>query len=397
MESQKDTRIMNIKKGVVVTIINKNYPPSKGITGQSANELATYLIQQGVQVNVVCTTTAYQGGVGDGVEAAGRVYSIKSIYGGKNNIVRLIASFIEAFLLIRKAKKTGRGGWFIVMTDPPFLNLWAALLFGTQKWILWTMDLYPQAFASANLVSVKNPLYKLMAQEIKKAPPSAMINLGEWQKQYMLDFYKESIPTIILPCGIWEPAGGLKGEVMHPAWYAAGTSKYIGYCGNLGEAHSLEFILAALDRFDKTKFKFILSVYGTHAKQALAHAAQTESVIIVDNVKREHLHLIDMHLVTLKEIWNHVCVPSKAFSAVCSGSAILFCGNEANDNWHYLKDAAWIVKDDAAIDSALESVLNGDLENEIALKRAAALRIRAELLSLKGSAFEGINKIITNT
>lgn len=387
---------MNIQKGAVVTIINKNYPPSKGITGQSANELATYLQQQGVQVNVVCTTAAYQGGVGDKVEATGNVYPIKSIYGGKNNILRLVASFIEGFLLIRKAKKTGAKGWFIVMTDPPFLGLWAAVFLRSQQWILWTMDLYPQAFASANLVSEKNPLYKLMANTIRKSPPTAMINLGKWQAEYMLNFYSKQIPAIIFPCGIWEPESEGKNS-QYPDWYTGDSFNYIGYCGNLGEAHSLEFIIAALDRFDARKFKFILSVYGAHGKKALAHAAQKESVIIIDNVKREHLHLIDIHLVTLKEVWNHVCVPSKAFSAVCSGSGILFCGNEENDNWHYLQKAAWRVNDNCSIDVSLQSVFNADLKNEIGVKRGAALQIRSELGILKQRAFDAVNRLITNS
>ena len=51
--------------------------------------------------------------------------------------------------------------------------------------------------------------------------------------------------------------------------------------------------------------------------------------------------MIDIHLVTLLQKWDHVCVPSKAISAVSQGSAILFESSELNDNWQLLKDAGW--------------------------------------------------------
>ena len=70
-------------------IINRNYPPQKGITGHSANELAKYLLRKGLDIAVVHVDGEYAGGGQLESKVFGEVFSVKTFYNGKNKFLRL--------------------------------------------------------------------------------------------------------------------------------------------------------------------------------------------------------------------------------------------------------------------------------------------------------------------
>lgn len=375
------------KERLRVTIVNKNYPPNPGITGESANELALWLIQKGHKVKIIHTDGQYAGG-GHTTQPSGEVFSIRSVYDGKNKIIRLFASFIESYRLIKKAKTDGEG-LLIIMTDPPFLILWSALLLKRRKWAYWSMDLYPEAFVAGKLVTENNFLYKFFKKVVRNNPPSYLIALGEFQLRFLQRDFQANIPSTILPCGINKSVI----ETYHnlPHWKKNDGKIYIGYCGNLGEAHSLEFILTVIELLNPDKYTMILSVYGSKAAAALQFAQTKPGVIITERVERYQLAFIDIHLVTLLPQWNNVCVPSKAVSAACEGGVILFCGNKENDNWHYLQQAGWIIEEGEGMEGSVRTFLSNTSHEAILEKKVLAAEISVNMHSIKKKAFESIS------
>ena len=165
---------------------------------------------------------------------------------------------------------------------------------------------------------------------------------------------------------------------------------YLGYCGNLGEAHSDLFVQAVMERLDPHKHVFILSVYGSRADAVLESARGIEAVRIVRSVPRRHLTFIDVHLVSLRSEWSHVCSPSKGFSAVCSGSALLFCGATDTDLDHYLRPATILVDEGTDPGAQLDVIMPRlDRKRVDELKRKAG-ECTPDLVALKSSAFQGI-------
>ncbi|MDB4766601.1 hypothetical protein OAG71_02815, partial [bacterium] len=163
-------QLTNIKNGLMpstnqnfrITIVNRNYPPRTGVTGESACRLAEYLeTNHGAVVTVVSSRSNYEGG-GSPLEPTGEVRLIKSWYDGKNKLLRLFSSFFESYYLV-KAARSAKPDRVIVMTDPPFLQFWAAnLLAGKCPWTLWSMDIFPDAFVASDLVTSRNPFYRLL-------------------------------------------------------------------------------------------------------------------------------------------------------------------------------------------------------------------------------------------
>lgn len=372
-------------------IINRNYPPGAGITGNSANELAAYLESVGVDVQVVTAGGEYQGGGAVPVAVSGKVHTLGHMYNGKNKILRLFSSLYEGWKMAGKATALGVGP-IVCMTDPPLLNFWVAAAARRRSipWIYWSMDLYPEAFASSKLVTGENPVYGFIKRSLLRTPPTGLISLGPNQASFVNGEYAHEIPTVVLPCGISRTAEA----VSAPDWAAGDDRIILGYAGNLGEAHSSQFVRAVINSIDPARHRFILSVYGARAAQILAFARGREGVVIVDSVARDHLKFIDVHLATLLPEWDYVCVPSKAVSAVCEGAAIFLCCSEQSDNWALLEDAAWRIAVDDDIERSVARFLTRLDREEVTAKREKARALSTKLLLMKERAFEAIGRMV---
>jgi glycosyltransferase involved in cell wall biosynthesis len=370
------------KRDLKIAIVNRNYPPRVGVTGESACRLARHLeTHSNARVTVVSCRSEYAGG-GSQLEPEGEVRTIRSLYDGKNKVLRLLSTFVESYLLIRAARST-KPDHVIVMTDPPFLQFWAPfLLSGKCPWTLWSMDLYPDAFVSSKLVKPNNLIYRILKRWTYRKAPDSLIALGPLQEQYLKTAYQEPIKTTaVVPCGVYAKRDQLPPE---PAWKTENAGKILlGYCGNLGEAHSVQFLKQVINHFDPKRFHLVLSVYGVKAHEILSHAeTKKDGITIVPRVERDQLSFIDIHLVSLKKNWSHVCVPSKAVSAICSGSPILLYGTPDCDNWKMLGFGGWLIRqssDQNEVSQAVSNFLNSIEQETIESKKLDAASVAAVL------------------
>lgn len=380
-------RLVNMK----CTILNRNVPPIAGMTGIPANELAEFLKDAGIEVHIITVCRRCKGEEGISSENYGTVYKLKNIYNGKNKILRLFSSLIEGWKMARKAAALNYGP-LISMTDPPLLNFWVSRLAKKRAipWIYWSLDLYPQAFVAGKLIKENNPVYKYIKWQLQKSPPNALIALGENQAKFVQKGYDNLIKTVLLPCGIVQSQN--TSDV--PQWAKKDGKIIFGYIGNIGEAHDNNFVREFIAKIDATKHRFILVAYGSKSKSVLDYAAGREGVFIFDSMPREYLKFIDVHLVSLLPNWDHICVPSKAVSAVCEGSGIYICGTSSNDNWTLLKDAAWRIDPDCDFSEIIGEFLDNLTIDEVDLIRKDAQKISNRLLELKNQAFAEIAEVV---
>lgn len=373
-------------------ILNRNYPPNAGITGYSASELAEYLHQQGVEVHVVTVGGNYQGGVSSGnlIQSA-TIHHVRNIYDGKNKILRLMASLLEGWSMARKAASLGISPW-ITLTDPPLLNYWVARLCRKRRisWIYWSMDLYPEAFVAAGLAKPDWALYRHFKRELLKSTPVHLIALGSQQAEYLQQEASRQLSFSVLPCGVDK----IELPEARPDWLPASDKTTFCYIGNLGQAHDPRFVEAVMASLDPEKHHFILSVYGIHAPRLLNYAERFEHVTILQKVNRNELGFIDIHLASLEPEWDHVCVPSKAVSAVCAGACLFLCASDLGDNWHLLQEASWRIAPGAAMPAAVARLVASMTPESIAEKRANALSCRETLLQVKAKAEQEILDVV---
>lgn len=388
---------MEAKDRVSVTIVDRNYPPSKSVTAESASDLAKHLIDQNIEVNVVHTNGDYQGGGAEGV-VVGNTYKVPSIYNGKQKLIRLISSLIEGFLLIRKAKKINKGV-IIVMTSPPLLNFWASMLLRKNNipWIYWSMDVYPQAFVAGNLIGEKSAIYQYFYKKTYDYPPVGMIALGDIQATYLEDHFKQKIDKAILPCGVFlNQKNGSHSETKTPEWRTDDSKIYLGYVGNLGEAHSVDFLKHIIDHLDEDRHKAIFVLYGSKAHIVIDYIKNKNSkaIVLLNFVPRQELKFIDIHLISLEPSWVNICVPSKMVSAVHKGSIFLFYGIKDCDSWCYLGKAGWIIEKSENDSARIQNFLNKVNQEMMEKKRAEAQSMPQLLQQNTEKAYEEIVDMI---
>ncbi len=374
-----------------VIIVNRHYPPNPGITGESAWDLAKYLIEKHqIEVHIVHIEGSDDGG-GAKREPVGVVHTLSSIYDGKSKILKQLAGFLDGFLLIRKAKSIDKNAAIIVMTSPPLLPFWASMLLSSRNWALWSMDLFPEAFVAIGMIAEKNAVYQWFLKKTYKNAPNKLIALGRKQAEVLEEKYygdlTGKLDTTILPCGV---IFHQTYESQLPNWRKLDGKIYFGYCGNLNDAHNEEFLIEFIKAFDPEKHHLILALYGKKAYKVLEFAKNRVGIVILPNVPRSQLNFLDVHLVSLRTQYTHLMIPSKAVSAVAAGSTILFCGSQESDNWDMLQEAAWLIREEANLGEQIKEYLSNLTAEDLAIKKQNSQKINIDLQQDVLKAYEEI-------
>jgi hypothetical protein len=358
-----------------LTFVARYYPPSPNINGESVCDMAAYLLEHyGIESNIICMDRKFEGG-GQNRTPVGRVIRLKTISEHNNPILRFASFLYDGFVLIKKSLEF-KDSILVCTTSPPLLPFWASMLYNKNiKWGLWTLDLFPEGFNATGLIGSSNPFYRWVKKRTYRGKPSFLIALGPKQHEYLNTEFGQQIPASTLPCGVFFYQDK---STTPPAWYED-NKLFLGYCGNVGDAHNPDFIKATIDNIDPEKHRLVLALYGHKAPALKAYAKGKPGVILVDNVPRNQLHYIAVHLVSLQKKWTHIAVPSKAVSAVAMGSAVLFCGHQQSDNWHLLQNAAWFIDENEAIAEQVADFIRQLNEESIELKRSATPALYKQL------------------
>ena len=219
-----------------------------------------------------------------------------------------------------------------------------------------------------------------------------LIALGPKQADFIASSFAPIQQKVILPCGISD--GSSEGGDA-PEWYRDHSEKvFLGYVGNLGEAHDPDFVIEVMKSIDPLVQRFILVGYGAKADRVCAIGKKLPGVTVLERVEREHLRFIDIYLATLLPEWDHVCVPSKAVSAVCEGGCLILCCSEQNDNWKLLQDASWRVEPHWSEENLILKLVQSLTHENVSAKKSQAKLVKNDLLSMKARAFADILEAI---
>lgn len=352
-------------------IVNRNYPPEKGATGYYAQQLIQYLEDTGkYDLHVVS--------IGQGNSNHKRHY-LRGWYQGKIKSIRLCSAVVESYQLIRVAKRL-RADFYIVMTDPAFLNFWASKLLKNNIWALWSMDIYPDAFVANRLTSPKNRAVRYFQKVLRNRPPDYLIALGEKQLEFFEKNYYPNIQSTVIPIGVLNEDVGIpkSEENDRPEWFEKEKITF-GYVGTIGEAHASKAVIRLIRNLDELNFKCILSCSGAKSNEVINTVKTLKNVGVVDYIEQKYLQYIDVQIVALLSDWTHICVPSKAISALQQGSAVMFIGEEESDTWRYIANAGWRIGQDCDSSKILHNldmeILNEKKSNATAIGRILKQRL----------------------
>lgn len=375
-------------------IINKYGALHPSATGRPVRQLADFLWENGVDVIVLSIHAPYKRIVSQQQEKLPyRTIELPDLYNGTNKYLRLLGNLLDGFRLISYSLLLPHHQLKVVLTDPSLINAWAIIVrpFFRCKLAFWTMDLYPDAFTSAGLVSQRNPIYRMIYSFVYHHVPDFLITLGEQQYRYLCRQYNRSfIPHIVLPCGICR-----KEDAAEPFWRKANRDKIIFcYAGNIGEAHNDQFLLELIRQLDPEKHLILLRLYGAKAQRVLDEATYFNTVITLDYITPTEMQYVDICVASLMPAWNHVCVPSKVVSAICRGLPVLYNANEESEGACMFQKAVWLLPDSIDQPEAISDFLNTLSMDDILQKKEAAGRYAQELMTNERSCYSNLLKII---
>ena len=345
-----------------------------------------------MQVQIVHIDRTYDGG-GAIRQPVGQTHPVKTVYKGKNGLLRLLAGFLDGFLLIRKALQV-RQGPLLIMTSPPLLPFWASWLLtrrGIPYW-LWSMDLFPEGFAAEGKISSRNPVYRWVIRQTYRNAPKLLISLGPGQARHLRQQYQQpNLPTVLLPCGVLMHQ---ERDPQRPVWRIDDNKIYLGYAGNVAQPHSATFLKSIIRHLNPSRQHLVLALYGQKSEELIRFATGRPGITLLGHIPRSQLHYIDLQLVTLLPEWTHIAVPSKAVSAICSGSPILFCGSPDSDSYGLLQEAAFLIDDTETTDQQVAGFLATLRMEHITMRKEAAKRVAARMQVMVKTAYDQIaNKI----
>ena len=378
-----------------VAFLNTYYPPDAAITGESLAELISYLRRYDPRIEMRVYAGAATYGIGENKGTSTDVEVVRIGRGGRyrGKLGRLVQSISVGRRMADEAL-----AWadvIVSLTDPPLLGLWIgrkrARTKQSVRWIEWTMDLFPEAFAAAKLVRKSNPVYKLISASQRKYVSDAYICLGEEQSKALELLRGVKRPTVVLPCGIVDTPVSSQNV---PAWRQTERRIVIVYAGNLGEAHCPYFLPALVDAADPSQFAFLFAIHGVRAPTVHERLRDRTNIHWADRINHAELVHADVHAASLHPDWTHTCVPSKAVTTICLGRPLLFAGDPQSDTVAMLNRASWIlpVPRDGVYDRHLiRSILDDIADPEkLSSKVREAKLLAAELRARKGQALADI-------
>lgn len=381
-----------------ITIVNRHFAPTKAITGRSVIELVEFLVPFFDKIFIVSVAVDYKGGT-DNFEGRlnhpDKVVSIKVKCGGLKGgkISRLINSQIENFRIFQQIRNATSGP-IISLTDPPMLQHWVQWIARStgRKWVYWSMDLYPQAFYSYLKITRLVSILEFLEKTIGRINPDAVIALGVRQEEFLKLRFTGNWRSVIINCGVIPSETNIKS--LRPSWAVSDGDCLFGYVGNLGEAHDREMVLMIIESLNRLKKRVIVSVYGTHAQWLRDRIHGLRFVKMVTSVLPDELNFIDVHIVSLVDSWTHICVPSKAVSAICAGATCILVCNKSSDLFDLLGEASFALDLWETQQSIIDQKIQRITSSAIIGKKEIAKRVRNQILANKEKGFNEIKKLL---
>lgn len=310
-------------------LMNQFVPPARAPTGVLLHDLAETLRARGHQVELICSGHRY-----------GRATGVVS------KLVEYIAYTFYAHRTLLRMNPPPDA--VVSMTTPPFLGLTAAALKKKKgiPFMLWCMDLYPEALVAGGLLKHNSFVYRLLSRltVAERRDAACVVTLGP-------DMTRCRKTEAVLEVPVWSrleltPDAEVAGRELRRQRGWGDDETICLYSGNMGRAHRVDEF-AALAGLSIPKTRFVFCGVGPQKKEwKEKHGDLFEWLDpVADDQLAAHLLSADIHLISQQPEWVGVVVPSKYQAACALGRPVLFAGpaNSAVAGWIRQFENGWVL------------------------------------------------------
>ncbi|MBO4511646.1 MAG: glycosyltransferase family 4 protein [Victivallales bacterium] len=260
-----------------------------------------------------------------------------------SNVGRVLNSFILQRRWL-KAFRQQRDEFDVVIvgTDPQFC--W--MMFPKMKRIApnvrlvhWVFDLYPEALAATGSRIMRLAAW-LLRPWARRAygRVDVMADIGDCMRDRLRAYGHHADEATITPWALKEaPELAPVDCVMRKKLFGDAKLCFL-YSGTVGHAHDITpFIeLARECRRRELPVAFCFAGYGNRYQDQTAQITVEDSNITLAGFADEEelsrrLAAADFHLISLREGWEGIVVPSKFFASLAMGRPVLFSGGETSE------------------------------------------------------------------
>ena len=363
----------SVPRPLSILFVNKYYAPDVAATGQILSDLAEYLAARGHDVTVLASRGPYSAGRrrapvrerrnGVDVHRAGGTSFGRGRHAGR------IADYAAYYVRVLARLLAGRRyDGVVFLTTPPLLSVvgWIARALRGQPYAVWSMDLHPDAEVAAGMIGERSVAARLLHALNSRGYRHAdfVVDLGPYMRRRIVA--KGVRPDRAHTVHVWSA-----GEVIAPVERARNPlARALGledrfvvmYSGNAGVVHEFGPVLRAMELLRDDPRVYFLFVGGGPQRARIETFARERGIgnfSYRDYFSREELRhslpLGDVHLVSLRESFAGIAVPSKVYGAMAAARPIVFVGPPASEPAEVVAGAGCgVVVDTAGADPGLQ-------------------------------------------
>lgn len=342
-----------------IVLVNQFFPPAQAPTGRLLKDVAQALQDRGHRVTVITSAAAY-GTADTGPERpSDQGYTVlrpgRTGAHGSGIVSKLVdyARFYRA-TAVRTTHLLPKPDVALFMTTPPLIGLVGARLRKRHAipYVLWCMDLYPEALAAHGLVRGWNPLYQLLRRlaRCERREAARVVTLGPDMTRLVQADAAGSIAEIPVWCDLpFDARAEAESRRLRRERGWGDDEVVFLYSGNMGRAHRAEefAMLADMLKSSGVRNRVVMAGSGPNLgpwRDRFGSLLQFIPPAPSDAVAA-HLLSADVHLVSQQSDWTGVVVPSKFQAACASGRPVIYAGpaGSAVADWIGERDAGWVI------------------------------------------------------
>jgi len=329
-----------------VCFVNRYCHPDHSATSQILSDLAAGLVEKGWSVTMVASRQRYDD---PGEVLAARefwrgveIHRIWTTRFGRARLLGRAIDYLTFYLslpwhLLRLLRP---GDVVVAKTDPPLVSLVVAPVarFRDARLVNWLQDVFPEVAVSLGEPPLPAPLAWLLRKLRNASLRVASMNvvIGARMAEH---FVSEGLPEDrVQVISNWahedsiQPKAAADSELRRELGL---LDKFVvAYSGNLGRAHEIDTLFAAVCRLeDDPRIAFVVSG-GGHGYVQLQQRSQAARLRNIQFLPYQPMAKLsdslaagDVHLVSLRPMLEGLIVPSKFYGIAAAGRAIGFIGD----------------------------------------------------------------------
>ncbi len=384
-----------------VLIINHVFWPDQHNTARHISELSFELVLRGWDVTALLSNRSYvnkreifkpKKGIYKGVKYI-RVYTPS--LNQKKNFQRLFTSFWLVLAWIIKLPFIGKFDAIIIGTNPPFgyfILPFLRIIKPNAKLLMWGFDLYPEAIMASGghlwkfFGSLIFPITKFCYSFLK-----VIVDIGPCMKQRYKKYKSSALNVTLPPWSFIEPEDIVEPHKETRKELFGDAKLTLLYSGTIGNAHEFDnFLLLARElRKRKVSVAFCFAGFGNGFNKLKGSINKDDTnigfggFVKTDDELEKRLSSPDIMLISLKDEWTGISVPSKFFGAIANGKAVLFSGSKESSI------STWASKYSLGFHLSNENI------NEIADTLVKVSNNPNEISEIKRNAFKAYRKLFS--